>query len=343
MRLGYNTNGLAHHRLLDAIELLGEEGYQSIALTLEAGALDPYDDPASLDRQVHKVRSALDRHGLARVIETGARFLLNPRLKHDPTLIDPDPGRREVRVDFLCRAIDLGQRLGAEAVSFWSGILRDGATGDEAMERLAAALRPVLDRAEDRAIRLAFEPEPGMFIDTFARFKELDERVRHPLFDLTVDIGHVHCVEEGPVADYLRSWGPRIANTHIEDMERGIHEHLMFGEGTIEFGPIIGALREIGYHGGLHVELSRHSHMAVEAVRRLPPRSFALTSPCELRPKHATARSAAGSKSPVGSGGLSDVQFGDLLRARAELETSRIVRRTRAGFRRRPCGSRPPV
>ena len=52
MRLGYNTNGLAHHRLTDAIELLADEGYQSVAITLDAGALDPYEDPAILARQV---------------------------------------------------------------------------------------------------------------------------------------------------------------------------------------------------------------------------------------------------------------------------------------------------
>jgi len=97
MKLGYNTNGMAHHRLTDAIELLAEEGYQSVAITLDAGALDPYDDPSSLAQQVPIVRSALDRCGMARVVETGARYLLNPRLKHDPTLMDPDPRRREVR------------------------------------------------------------------------------------------------------------------------------------------------------------------------------------------------------------------------------------------------------
>ena len=107
MRLGYNTNGLAHHRLTDAIELLADEGYQSVAITLDAGALDPYEEPEFLARQVSAVRAALDRRGLARVVETGARFLLNPRLKHDPTLMDPDPARREVRIDFLRRAIDL--------------------------------------------------------------------------------------------------------------------------------------------------------------------------------------------------------------------------------------------
>ena len=47
MRLGYNTNGLAHHRLLDAIDLLADEGYSSVAITLDAGALDPYEEPGT--------------------------------------------------------------------------------------------------------------------------------------------------------------------------------------------------------------------------------------------------------------------------------------------------------
>jgi L-ribulose-5-phosphate 3-epimerase len=268
MRLGYNTNGLPHHRLLDAIDLLADEGFESVAITLDAGSLDPYMDPSDLDRQVAAVIDRLDRRGLARVIETGARFLLNPRKKHDPTLMDPDPDRRDMRVDFLIRSIDLADSLKAEAVSFWSGALPDPVGEDEALDRLAGALRPVIDHAERRGVRLAFEPEPGMFIDTFGRFARLDERVRHPLFDLTVDIGHVHCIEPGDVASHLPAWAGRIANVHIEDMARGVHDHLMFGEGTIDFPPVLAALRAGGYTGGLHVELSRHGHMAVEAVKR---------------------------------------------------------------------------
>lgn len=268
MRLGYNTNGLAHHRLPDALRLLADEGYTSVALTLEAGALDPYADPATYRDQVRATHRLLDELGLARVIETGARYLLNPRKKHDPTLMDPDPARRAIRVDFLKRAIDLAAEIEAEAVSFWSGILPDGVSEAEAMDRLREALAPAIAHAESRRVRIAFEPEPGMFIDTFARFAALDERIRHPLFDLTVDLGHVHCIEDGPIADHLRAWGPRIANIHVEDMLKGVHDHLMFGEGTMDFPPIFEALRDVRYAGGLHVELSRHSHMAVEAVRR---------------------------------------------------------------------------
>ena len=58
-------------------------------------------------------------------------------------------------------------------------------------------------------------------------------------------------------------------------MRAGIHEHLMFGEGEIDFPPVIAALAATGYTGGLHVELSRHSHAAVDAARR----AFAFLAP----------------------------------------------------------------
>ena len=36
----------------------------------------------------------------------------------------------------------------------------------------------------------------------------------------------------------------------------------------MEFAPIMRALNEIGYAGGVHVELSRHSHDAVNTARQ---------------------------------------------------------------------------
>jgi sugar phosphate isomerase/epimerase len=51
-------------------------------------------------------------------------------------------------------------------------------------------------------------------------------------------------------------------------MRAGVHEHLMFGAGEIDFPPILAALRAAGYRGALHVELSRHSHEGPAAARR---------------------------------------------------------------------------
>src|SRR6202035_4047256 len=109
LRFGYNTNGFAHHRLEDAIVLLAELGYRSIALTLDYHALNPFD--ADLLGQLAAVKALLEEHGLRSVVETGARFLLDPRRKHQPTLLSPPPERAR-RLDFLCRAVDIASAFG---------------------------------------------------------------------------------------------------------------------------------------------------------------------------------------------------------------------------------------
>jgi sugar phosphate isomerase/epimerase len=266
MKLGYNTNGLAFHPWETALELLAETGYRSVAITLDHHCLNPF--APELPRDLERMRRALETHKLSSVIETGARFLLNAREKHEPTLLSSSVDGRRLRIDFLKRAVDIAAALDSEAMSFWSGILREPIAESAAIERLADGCREVLDHATIKNVRLAFEPEPGMLIETFDQYSRLLEIVDGPLFGLTIDIGHVQCVEEGPFAPYLTTWGPRLFNVHIEDMRRGVHEHLMFGDGEIDFPPVISALKQIGYTGGVHVELSRHSHCAPEAVRQ---------------------------------------------------------------------------
>jgi L-ribulose-5-phosphate 3-epimerase len=271
MLLAYNTNGLAHHDLVDAIALLAEIGYQGVAITLDHGALNPFDP--RLDEQLDRIAAALSRFRMRCAIETGARYLLDPRLKHEPTLVSPDMHGRARRVDFICRAIDIAGRLNADCVSLWSGIVHDGAPPREVMDRLASGLAAVLSYAASEHVRLAFEPEPGMLIDTLASYEALLTELETRQIDakwlgLTMDVGHLHCQGELPIADQIRRWAGRLLNVHIEDMRAGVHEHLMFGEGEIDFRPVIAALAEIGYDGLAGVELSRHSHLGPAAARQ---------------------------------------------------------------------------
>ena len=266
MRLGYNTNGFAHHPLNWAIEILATLGYKSLALTMDYYALNPLN--RATPHQVRGVQRLLQEYRLRSVMETGARFLLDPWRKHQPTLLSPTSDERGQRLEFLRGAVNLARDLGSDAVSFWSGRASEPAPDGALMERLVDGCRRLCDYAAERGVRLAFEPEPGMFIDTMSRFAELHERVGHPSFGLTLDVGHLHCMGELPIAEHVRRWKDRLWNVHIEDMRRGVHEHLMFGEGEIDFGEVVGALREVGYAGGVHVELSRHSYDAVETARR---------------------------------------------------------------------------
>ena len=266
MIFGYNTNGFAHHRLEDAIDIIALIGYQSVAITLDFHALLPSYDGFS--EQVTRVKNLLSAKNLRSVIETGGRFVLDLQRKHQPTLISPVKCERQVRLEFLMKAVDIARELDSNLVSFWSGRPLDKASSGVLMDRLVYGCHKLCDYAAERKVRLAFEPEPGMFIDTMEQFAELHQRVNQPNFGLTIDIGHLHCQGEVPISDQLRKWSQLLWNVHIEDMSRGVHEHLMFGEGEIDFLPILRTLTEIGYEGGVHVELSRHSHDAVNAARK---------------------------------------------------------------------------
>lgn len=266
MQFGYNTNGFAHHRLEDALTILADLGYQSVAITLDYYALNPFDP--GLAEQLDRVREILRDRSLSCVIETGARFLLDPRCKHHPTLLSASASDRNRRLDFLQRAVDIASQLCCHTVSFWSGMPDAEADAEALMDRLVDGCRQLCGYAESQSVRLAFEPEPGMFIDTMEQYFVLEQRVRHPAFGLTIDIGHLHCLGEVPMTPYLRQWKDLLWNIHIEDMRRGVHDHLMFGEGEIDFSSVLQTLDEINYSGGIHVELSRHSHDAVRTAER---------------------------------------------------------------------------
>lgn len=266
MLLGYNTNGMAHHDLLDAVALLAEIGYRAVAITIDHHGLSPRD--RSLRTQIARLKKALRQFDMRSVIETGARFLLDPRRKHEPTLLSADPAGRAARVAFYRHAIRCAAELESDCVSLWSGVLAEPVPRQQAMARLADGLGAVLDDAARHGVPVGFEPEPGMFIDSMAGYDELLHWVDSSRLLLTLDVGHLHCQQETPIAEVVRRWAPRLVNVHLEDMRAGVHEHLMFGEGEIDFAPVLQAIADVGYRAGVYVELSRHSHEAPTAARR---------------------------------------------------------------------------
>src|SRR3990172_1553626 len=112
MLLGYITNGFADVDASQAIDLLHSIGYRGVGLTLDHGLLDPF--AADYDEQLRRTAERLQQLGMKSVGETGARFLLDPSVKHEPTLVTADPAARARRIDFLCRAVDAAAALRSE-------------------------------------------------------------------------------------------------------------------------------------------------------------------------------------------------------------------------------------
>ncbi|WP_020124597.1 sugar phosphate isomerase/epimerase [Streptomyces canus] len=270
LRFGYGTNGLADLRLDDALALLADLGYDGVGLTLDHMHLDPL--APDLAARTRRLGRRLDALGLTVTVETGARYVLDPRRKHGPSLLDPDPDDRARRADLLLRAVQVAADLGAHAVHCFSGITPTGTDPDTAWKRLAETLTPVLDTATIAGVPLAVEPEPGHLLATLADFHHLRAALDDPAaLGLTLDIGHCQCLEPLPPADCVRAAGPWLRHVQIEDMRRGVHEHLPFGDGDIDFPPVLAALADTGYQGLTVVELPRHSHAGPHFAERSLP------------------------------------------------------------------------
>ena len=292
LRFAYGTNGLGDHRLDDALAFLADEGYDGVALTLDHATIDPFADDVTA--RVAQVRRRLEGLGLAVVVETGARFLLDPRRKHEPTLVS----RRGVerRLDLYARAARIAVDLGAPVLHLWSGVADPVEDPLTVWTRLVEGVRRVLEDAEAAGVDLAFEPEPGMVVDTLDAWDRLADAVgHHPRLRLTLDVGHCRCLEPQPEADCVRRVAGVLAHVQIEDMHRGVHEHLPLGEGEVDVPGTLAALVDVGYDGLVSVELTRHAHTAHTVV----PASLAYL------------RAALPRDAPMAAGGADDADVHD--------------------------------
>jgi glycosyltransferase involved in cell wall biosynthesis/sugar phosphate isomerase/epimerase/LmbE family N-acetylglucosaminyl deacetylase len=206
LRYAYNTNGLQNHRLEDAIALVRDAGYDGVALTLDIHHLDPF--APDLGRRAAALGETLGELGT--VIETGARFLLDPRAKHEPTLVSRT--HRDRRVAFLHRAIDVAAILGSECVSFWAGVPAPDVTRDEAWDWFRAGLEEVRRYADERGVVVAVEPEPGMLVGDLDDFLALDD-------DLALALDTGHCLVTGERDPAGR--GPRVRPAAGDRRRRG--------------------------------------------------------------------------------------------------------------------------
>ncbi len=284
LRFAYNTNGTASHRLEDALMMMAETGYAGVALTLDHNHLDPF----AKDWEVEAKRLAQRLRGLdfGSVIETGARYLLDPRAKHEPTLVTADPAGRARRIAFLHRAIDIGAVLGSEAVSFWAGVPKPGVDHGEAWGWLRAGLEQVVAYAGRRGVVAALEPEPGMMVETVDHYGELASSL--PGLKLALDTGHLLVTGERDPAAAVSEFKDRLGTVTIEDMRRGEHVHLPFGEGDMDVPGVLDALDAAGFAGLVCVELSRDSHRADLMI----PQAFSYLKLCRQNVRAAPSAAA---------------------------------------------------
>jgi len=267
LRFAYNTNGCINHRLDDALDLIADAGYAGVTLTIDFPHVDPFaDDYEAAAERLGRRLADLD---LALAVETSARYLLDPRNRFEPTLLDPSAEGRARRIEFLKRAIRICALCGGESVTFSSGRPRRGVSGQDAGGWLLDGLKQVADAAAQAGVVAALEPGPGHIVSTLDDFGLVRETLKQmtdaPLL-LALDAGHCLVTGEREPEAAVKEFAPVIGAVQLEDMKRGVHRHLPFGEGDMNVSAVLAALEEIGCERLVTVELVHESFRAAEAI-----------------------------------------------------------------------------
>jgi L-ribulose-5-phosphate 3-epimerase len=268
MRLAYNTNGFPQHELAEVCKVLAKLGYDGISITPDVLQLNPFSP--DVNQEAARLREVIDDLGLSVAVETGARFLLDSQRKHQPTLLSGREGAQQ-RLDGLLRCLALAHALGAETLSFWAGTFgdqgADAPSREEMLDRLCAGATALLKEGRGGPTRICFEPEPGMLVASLAELDEFLARLEDDSLAVMLDVGHVPVTEDISPAEAVRRLGPRLGGMQLDDCRDGLHEHLMPGEGEIEWPAVLAAVREVGFEGLASLELPRHGHDPVETSR----------------------------------------------------------------------------
>jgi D-psicose/D-tagatose/L-ribulose 3-epimerase len=256
LRFAFNTNGAAHHRLDDALTLIAEAGYDGVALTLDIHHLDPFDPDFLLN--IRHVAARLRALSLGCVVETGAYFLLNPRARHEPTLVTADPDGRALRIDFLTRALQVTAETGGEAMSFWGGVPKPDIDPAQAQAWLLEGASEIARQAEAMGVTAALKPSPSMVVETLAEWRALGI----PGLKLALDPGHCVITGECDPAQAVHEYAGDLGTVTIGETKRGVLALFPFGEGDAALAGVLGALTAIAFPKLVCVELPQESHRA---------------------------------------------------------------------------------
>ena len=169
---------------------------------------------------------------------------------------------------WLERSIEATAVLGAKYLVVHPIFKMDGEDIEEKDRFLsinAKAIEKWLPLAQERGVVLLSEnvlwgasSDPRIIAD-------LVRKVDSPCFGWCFDVGHAWC--RGYAPDVLRECCVAPLSIHIQDNHGNGDEHLIPGDGTIDFDRFVSALKEVGYGGDCVLEAHHQSLEAPDGER----------------------------------------------------------------------------
>ena len=270
-QLAFSTNAFKQTTLEDAVRTIARIGYRGVEIMADAPHMRP--DTFS-DAQAGALRKLIESEGLiVSNVNAFTGFCFEGGDTYHPTWVEKDASLRRQRIEHTRRAIELTAMIGGRHISLQPAGPYMGRDIDELYEMFAEGLVACLETARACDVILGVEPEPGLLIERSDQFMRLKDQyfADEPQVLMNSDLGHFYCVREDP-ATVLRQRRQVIRHVHLEDIGyQRVHQHLVPGEGVMDFQAIFRALDEIGYTGAgdmVTVELYPYTSTAADVAKR---------------------------------------------------------------------------
>jgi sugar phosphate isomerase/epimerase len=254
------------------VHVKGEEPEQARAAGFEFGEIGLRDVVALSDAEFEQLRNRL------RALPLPIRVAIN-FLPADLLVVGPKVDRK-AQDEYLGRALARAERLGIGLVIFASGKSRhfpDGFAREQAFDQLVEFSRRAATAAQKHKLALAVEPLDAPetnTINTVAEAVKLVDEVAHPAFGVAVDYYHLTLAREPPAA--ILAAGKHLRHVRLANPAG---RAFPMAAGEADYAGFFGALRKVGYRGGIGVE-AHSTDFAHEAARSV---AFLRTQAATLR------------------------------------------------------------
>ncbi len=247
MQFGICNEIFKDWKLADSMACVKKAGYDAIEIAPFTIASYVTDIPPAARRQIR------DDAARARLAISGIHWVL---VQAEGMYVNhPDNAIRARTAKYFCDLVDFCSDIGGRIVVVGSPRQRnvmDGVSPEQAWDWATGTFRDAVARARARDVTICLEPlapSETNFINTAAEAIRFTRQLGSPHFKIILDVKAM-CSEAKPIPQIIRESWPHFAYFHAND--RNLKGP---GFGDVDFKPIAGALREVGYDGVVSVEV----------------------------------------------------------------------------------------
>ena len=168
----------------------------------------------------------------------------------------------EEKLQAIIKAVGVAAKLGAKQMIINGAIRKEELTFEEQWDKLIADTKLICAEAEKQNVYLAMEFEPGFVADNTEKMLKAFKEIHSPMLLVNADIGHVFLQDEDPMAALEKCRG-LVVHAHLENMAKGVHNHLIPWEGDMDLKAYLSKLKEIGFDGNASLDVYQYDYESV--------------------------------------------------------------------------------